>query len=94
MARWLRGKAIEAYTIHPASVAVSREHRRAKTNRLDAELLMRAFFGWRGEKRHCTMAAIPTMETMEEEDSRRPSRERLVGEQTRLNTPRPAMRSQ
>ncbi|RWL83089.1 MAG: IS110 family transposase [Mesorhizobium sp.] len=84
LARWLRGRTIEAYTIHPASVAVSREHRRAKTDRLDTELLMRAFVGWlRGEKRHCTMAAIPTME---EEDARRPSRERerLVGEQTRL----------
>ncbi|MER9451748.1 transposase, partial [Mesorhizobium sp. M0254] len=58
--------------------------RRAKTDRLDTELLMRAFLGWlRGEKRHCSMAAIPTIE---EEDARRPSREResLVGEQTRL----------
>lgn len=45
---------------------------------------MRAFLGWlRGEKRHCSMAAIPTLE---EEDARRPNRERgtLVGEQTRL----------
>jgi transposase len=45
---------------------------------------MRAFLGWlRGEKRHCTMAAIPTIE---EEDARRPSRERenLVGERTRI----------
>nr|WP_223217954.1 MULTISPECIES: IS110 family transposase [Mesorhizobium] len=59
-------------------------HRRAKTDRLDAELLMRAFLGWlRGEKRHCSMAAIPTLE---DEDARRPNRERgtLVGEQTRL----------
>ncbi|MES0003154.1 hypothetical protein NKJ90_31095 [Mesorhizobium sp. M0051] len=51
LARWLLGQAIEAYTIHPASVAVSREHRRAKTDRLDTELLMRAFLGWlRGRK--------------------------------------------
>jgi transposase len=84
LARWLRAHGIEAYAIHPASVAVSREHRRAKTDRLDTELLMRAFLGWlRGEKRHCSMAAIPTIE---EEDARRPTRERetLVGEQTRL----------
>ncbi|RWC25561.1 MAG: IS110 family transposase [Mesorhizobium sp.] len=84
LARWLRARDIEAYAIHPASVAVSREHRRAKTDRLDTELLMRAFLGWlRGEKRHCSMAAIPTLE---EEDARRPNRERqtLVGEQTRL----------
>jgi transposase len=84
LARWLRARGIEAYVIHSSSVAVSREHRRAKTDRLDTELLMRAFLGWlRGEKRHCTMAAIPTLE---EEDARRPNRERetLVGERTRI----------
>ena len=84
LARRLRARGIEAYAIHPASVAVSREHRRAKTDRLDTELLMRAFLGWlRGEKRHCSMAAIPTVE---EEDARRPSRERdsLVAEKTRI----------
>jgi hypothetical protein len=37
--------------IHPSSVAVSREHRRAKTDRLDTELLKRAFLGWlRGDR--------------------------------------------
>jgi len=84
LARWLRARGIEAYVIHPTSVAVSREHRRAKTDRLDTELLKRAFLGWlRGEKRHCSMAAIPTLE---EEDTRRPNRERvnLVTERTRL----------
>jgi transposase len=84
LARWLRAHDVEAYVIHPSSVAVSREHRRAKTDRLDTELLMRAFLGWlRGEKRHCSMAAIPTVE---EEDARRPNRERdnLVTEQTRM----------
>jgi transposase len=62
---------------------VSREHRRAKTDRLDTELLMRVFLGWlRGERRPCSMVAIPTIE---EEDARRPNRERqnLVTEQTR-----------
>jgi transposase len=84
LARWLRARGIEAYVIHPTSIAVSREHRRAKTDRLDAELLKRAFLGWlRGEPGHCRMAAIPTLE---EEDARRPSRERekLVGERTRI----------
>ena len=84
LARWLRARDVEAYVIHPASIAVSREHRRAKTDRLDTELLMRAFLGWlRGEKRHCSMVAIPTLE---EEDARRPNRERgnLVTEQTRI----------
>jgi len=51
LARWLRGRGIEAQVIHPTSVAVSREHRRAKTDRLDTELLKRAFLGWlRGER--------------------------------------------
>ena len=84
LARWLRARDIEVYVIHPTSIAVSREHRRAKTDRLDTELLMRVFLGWlRGERRHCSMVAIPTIE---EEDARRPNRERqtLVTEQTRI----------
>jgi len=84
LARWLRGRGIEAHVIHPTSVAVSREHRRAKTDRLDTELLKRAFLGWlRGEPRHCSMAKIPTPE---EEDAKRPNRERenLVSERTRI----------
>src|SRR6202012_5839494 len=74
----------KAGVIHPKSVAGSREHRRAKTDRLDTELLKRAFLGWlRGERGHCSMALIPTPE---EEDAKRPNRERdcLVGERTRL----------
>ena len=84
LARWLRARGIEAHVIHPTSVAVSREHRRAKTDRLDTELLKRSFLGWlRGEPDHCSMAAVPALE---EEDARRPNRERecLVGERTRI----------
>jgi transposase len=84
LARWLRARGIEAYVIHPNSVAVSREHRRAKTDRLDTGLLKRAFLGWlRGERHHCSMVAVPTLE---EEDAKRPSRERekLVDERTRI----------
>ena len=84
LARWLRRHDIEAHVIHPNSVAVSREHRRAKTDRLDTALLKRAFLGWlRGERAHCSMAAIPSLA---EEDAKRPSRERegLVGERTRI----------
>jgi transposase len=84
LARWLRARGIEAYVIHPTSVAVSREHRRAKTDRLDTELLKRAVLGWlRGEPDHCSMAAIPSLQ---EEDAKRPTRERenLVGERTRI----------
>jgi transposase len=75
---------VEAHVIHPSSVAVSREHRRAKTDRLDTELLKRGFLGWlRGERGHCTMAPIPTIA---EEDAKRPNRERecLVRERTRI----------
>ena len=84
LARWLQARGIEVHVIHSTSVAVSREHRRAKTDRLDTAMLMRVFLGWlRGERGHCGMVAIPTVE---EEDARRPSRERenLVGERTRI----------
>ena len=86
LARWLRAHGIEAHVIHPTSVAVSREHRRAKTDRLNTGLLRRAFLGWlRGEPDHCSMVAIPTLE---EEDAKRPNREResLIGERTRIIT--------
>jgi transposase len=84
LARWLRLRGIETYVIHPTSVSVTREHRRAKSDRLDTEHLKRAFIGWlRGETDHCRMAAIPTVE---EEDAKRPNREResLVGQRTRI----------
>jgi transposase len=84
LARWLKARGIEAHVMHAASVAVSREHRRAKTDRLDAVLLKRAFLGWlRGERDHCKMVAIPTIK---DEDAKRPNREHesLVGEQSRI----------
>ena len=73
-----------SHVIHPTGAAVSREHRRSKTDRLDAVMRMRVF-PWlvtRG-MRHCEMVAIPTLA---EEDARRPSRERekLVGEKTHI----------
>jgi transposase len=46
LARWLEARAVEAHVIHASGVAVSREHRRAKTDRLDTELLKRGFLGW------------------------------------------------
>jgi len=84
LARWLMSHDIEAHVIHASSVAVSREHRRAKTDRLDTELLKRAFLGWlRGERDHCKMVVIPTIQ---DEDAKRPNREHesLVGEQSRI----------
>jgi transposase len=84
LARWLRAHEIEVHVIHSTSVAVSREHRRAKTDRLDTAMLLRVFMGWlRGERGHCGMVAVPTIE---QEDAKRPHRERenLVGEKTRI----------
>ena len=84
LARWLKARGIEAYVIHASSVAVSREHRRAKTDRLDTELLKRSFLGWlRGERDHCKMVVIPTMK---DEDAKRPNREHdsLIGERSRI----------
>src|SRR5436305_2386090 len=85
LARWLRTRGVEAHVIHSTSVAVSREHRRAKTDRLGYGMLMRVFLGWlRGERGHCGMVAIPTLA---DEDAKRPSRERgnLVAERTRIS---------
>src|ERR1700747_3754519 len=82
LARWLRARGIDAHVIHATSVAVSREHRRAKTDRIDTAMLQRGFLGWlRGERGHCSMAIVPTVA---EEDGRCPHREResLIKERT------------
>ena len=84
LARCARAHGIEAHVIHASSIAVSRDRRRAKTDRLDTELLMRVLLGWlRGEPGHCSMAVVPGLD---EEDAKRPTRERenLVGERTRV----------
>ncbi len=84
LARWLRARGVEVCVIHPASIAVSREARRAKTDRLDTGMLMRALLGWlRAEPDCCRMVAVPSLM---EEDERRPGREReqLVSERTRV----------
>ena len=84
LARWLRTRDIDAHVIHATSVAMSREHRRAKTDRIDTAMLRRGFLGWlRGEPGHCSMAIVPTVE---QEDAKRPHRERegLVHERTSI----------
>ncbi len=84
LARWLRERGIEAHVIHSSSIAVSREHRRAKTDRIDTAMLKRGFLGWlRGEPGHCSMAILPTVA---EEDLKRPHRERegLLRERTSI----------
>jgi transposase len=71
---------IESHVVDAASIAVSRRHRRAKTDRIDGEALIRTLMAYkRGEPRVCSMIRVPTPE---EEDRRRICRERkaLVAE--------------
>jgi transposase len=71
---------IESHVVDAASIAVSRRRRRAKTDRIDGETLIRTLMAYkRGEPRVCSMVRVPTPE---EEDRRRISRERkaLVAE--------------
>ncbi len=52
IARALRERGIEVYVMHPASISVERRGRRAKTDRIDVDILLRALLGWlRGEPR-------------------------------------------
>lgn len=81
--RALVAAGIESHVVDPASIAVSRRHRRAKTDRIDAEALIRTLMAWRrGEPRVCAMVRVPTPE---EEDRRRVCRElkSLIGERIR-----------
>lgn len=74
---------IESHVVDPASIAVSRRHRRAKTDRIDGEALVRTLMAWRrGEPRVCAMVRVPTPQ---EEDRRRICRElkSLIGERIR-----------
>ena len=72
--RALRAEGIESHVVDPASIAVSRRKRRAKTDRIDGEMLMRTLLAYkRGEPRVCAMVRPPTPE---QEDQRRVSRER------------------
>lgn len=72
--RVLQAEGIESHVVDPASIATSRRRRRAKTDRIDGEALLRALLAHkRGEPRVCAMVLVPTPE---EEDRRRISRER------------------
>jgi transposase len=72
--RVLQQEGIESYVVDPASIATSRRRRRAKTDRIDGEALVRALLAYkRGEPRVCAMVQAPTPQ---EEDRRRISRER------------------
>ena len=81
--RVLQSEGIESHVVDAASILTSRRRRRAKTDRIDGETLVRTLMAYkRGEPRVCSMARAPTPE---EEDRRRVCRERrtLVGERVR-----------
>jgi transposase len=74
--RVLQDEGIESHVVDPASIATSRRRRRAKTDRIDGEALVRTLLAYkRGEPRVCAMVKAPTSE---EEDRRRLCRERKV----------------
>ncbi len=74
--RVLEREGLESHIVDPASIATSRRRRRAKTDRIDGETLLRALLAHkRGEPRVCAMVRVPTPE---EEDRRRLCRERKV----------------
>jgi transposase len=74
--RVLEREGIESHVVDPASIATSRRRRRAKTDRIDGEALLRALLAHkRGEPRVCAMINTPTPE---DEDRRRLCRERKV----------------
>jgi len=74
--RVLQQERIESHVVDPASIAMPRRRRRAKTDRLDGETLLRALLAYkRGEPRVCAMVVAPSPE---EEDRRRLCRERAT----------------
>src|SRR5271165_6495249 len=80
--RLLNANGIESHVVDPASIAVPRRRRRAKTDAIDGETLLRTLLAWqRGEPRVCAMVVPPTPE---QEDRRRTSRERAVLLQERV----------
>jgi transposase len=80
--RLLEAAGITNFVFDAASIAVEQRARRAKTDRIDGELLLRTLMAHsRGEPRVVRIVRVPSME---QEDARRVSRERdrLVTEQT------------
>lgn len=81
--RVLEKEGIESHVVDPASIATSRRRRRAKTDRIDGETLVRALLAYkRCEPRVCAILRVPSPE---QEDRRRVVRERkaLINERIR-----------
>lgn len=84
LARWLVRRNVEVHVVQPSSVPVDRRARRAKSDGIDAELLLRTLLAWfRGEPRVCSMVPIPD-EADEDERRRVREREDLVSERVSL----------
>src|SRR5450755_1611635 len=82
--RLLTAHGVASHVLEPTSILVNRRARRAKTDRLDAEGMLRVLAAWLGGDRQvCSMVRVPTPE---EEDAKRPHRERehLVQERQRI----------
>jgi transposase len=82
--RVLIREGVESHVVDSASIPTSRHRRRAKTDRLDGESLLRSLLAYkRGEPRVCAMVKAPEPA---DEDRRRNSRERvaLVAERVKL----------
>jgi transposase len=78
--RWLTDQGVISYEVDPSSIEVSRRARRAKTDRIDLEKLMRTFLAYlRGEPRVCSMVHVPSVED-EDRKRRTRARERLLKE--------------
>jgi transposase len=61
--RLLEAHGVRSHVVDPASIAVNRRNRRAKTDRVDAEGLLRALMAFlRGERQVCSMVRPPTRE--------------------------------
>src|SRR5260370_8757867 len=74
--RALQNEGIESHVVDPASIATSRRRRRAKTDKIDGETLVRSLLAYkRGEPPVCSMVQAPTPE---EGDQRRPPPQRQV----------------
>jgi transposase len=72
--RHLTAEGITCWVMDPGSLQVDRRARRAKTDRLDAAMLLRALIAWcRGDRAACHMVHVPSAER---EDTRRTHRER------------------
>jgi transposase len=80
--RRLAAAGLTNFVFDPASIAVEQRGRRAKTDRIDGELLLRTLMAYRrGEPRVVRIVRVPTLA---QEDARRATRERgrLITEQT------------